>query len=210
MESLAASALGVTSGFLSAKAPLGLGLIQTIKSHSEGKRNTRFTSATFFAMPILTSVSGCGLSTLPPASANFLALSCAVGLLTVRPVENVVKVLAERYPAAVVDAPDRRRLRRAALEHRKIGAQQVSVNVVPELAGMLRIAALPLEVSVADRAVFVLVAETEVSRLFGVGRRREPRGQIFLNALDEGDLSALRLRRERRFGRRSGCDCSAA
>jgi len=67
-------ALGITSGFLSAKAPLGFGLIQTMRSQIEGKRKTCVTAATSLALPILTTVSGCGLSTLPPAAANFFTL----------------------------------------------------------------------------------------------------------------------------------------
>ena len=74
MSSFSALALGMTSGFLSANAPLGFGLTQTMRSQSDGKRKTRFTSAVLLAIPILTSVPACGSSTLPPAATNFFAL----------------------------------------------------------------------------------------------------------------------------------------
>src|SRR5579863_7815655 len=74
MSSFSAFALGMTFGFLSANAPSGLGFTQTMRSQIEGKRKTRFTSATFFAAPSLTIAAGCGLSMLPPAATNFFTL----------------------------------------------------------------------------------------------------------------------------------------
>src|SRR5580704_1021811 len=79
------------------------------------------------------------------------------------------------------------------------------MHVVPQLAGLFWIAALPMQVRITDRAVFILVAVAKVSGVLCVLRRRETGGQIFLNLRNEGHFGALRRRGQRRFwGRRGG------
>src|SRR5690348_11111801 len=67
ISDLPASALGCTSGFLSAKAPSGFGVTQTSTSHCAGNVKTLLTCDASETLPIFTSGAAVGLSRLPPA-----------------------------------------------------------------------------------------------------------------------------------------------